>query len=114
MLPWMPSWVGDIDPMKRGYTLENRRVAVLAFALLVFFWGSVWGAIKIGLEYAPPLLFAGTRMLICGGVLTLAALVWPELRREVIKRQVVATQAMLHMHEVLVSRGTPRPDEAPS
>ncbi|MFL5980468.1 MAG: ATP-binding protein [Gaiellaceae bacterium] len=38
----------------------------------------------------------------------------PELRREVIKRQVVATQAMLHMHEVLVSRGTPRPDEAPS
>jgi drug/metabolite transporter (DMT)-like permease len=36
----------------------------------------VWGAIKIGLEYAPPVLFAGTRMLICGAVLTLAALVW--------------------------------------
>jgi O-acetylserine/cysteine efflux transporter len=76
MLPWMPSEVGGIDRMKRGYTLEDRRVAVLAFALLVFFWGSVWGAIKIGLEYAPPVLFAGTRMLICGAVLTLAALVW--------------------------------------
>jgi O-acetylserine/cysteine efflux transporter len=76
MLPWMPSWVGVIDRMKRGYTLEDRRVAILAFALLVFFWGSVWGAIKIGLQYAPPLLFAGTRMLICGAVLTFAALVW--------------------------------------
>ena len=62
--------------MKRGYTLEDRRVAVLAFALLVFFWGSVWGAIEVGLQYAPPLLFAGARMLICGAVLTLAALVW--------------------------------------
>jgi O-acetylserine/cysteine efflux transporter len=72
----MPSEVGTIDRMKRGYTLEDRRVAILAFALLVFFWGSVWGTIKIGLEYAPPVLFAGTRMLICGVVLTLAALVW--------------------------------------
>ena len=76
MLPWMPSWVGAIDRMKWGHTLEDRRGAVLAFALLVFFWGSVWGAIKIGLEYAPPVLFAGTRMLICGAVLTLVALIW--------------------------------------
>jgi drug/metabolite transporter (DMT)-like permease len=76
MLLWIPSEVGAIDRMKGGYTLEDRRAAVLAFALLVFFWGSVWGAIKIGLEYAPPLLFAGIRMLICGAVLALAALVW--------------------------------------
>src|SRR5215210_5472883 len=51
----MPSWVGAIARMKRGYTLEDRRVAILAFALL---------------------LFAGTRMLICGAVLTFAALLW--------------------------------------
>ena len=76
MLPWMPSWVGSIDPMKRNYRFEHRRVAVLAFVVLVLLWGSVWGAIKIGLEFAPPLLFAGIRMLICGAVLTLAALVW--------------------------------------
>ena len=37
-----------------------------------------------------------------------------DLRREVTKRQVLATQAMLHMHDVLVARGTPRRDEAPS
>jgi drug/metabolite transporter (DMT)-like permease len=72
----VPSEVGAIDRMKLGHALEDRRGAVLAFSLLVFFWGSVWGAIKIGLEYAPPVLFAGTRMLICGAVLTLAALVW--------------------------------------
>jgi class 3 adenylate cyclase len=34
-----------------------------------------------------------------------------ELRREVTKRQILATQAMLHMHEVLVARGTPRREE---
>jgi O-acetylserine/cysteine efflux transporter len=76
MLLWIPSEVGAIDRIKGGYTLEHPRVAALAYALLVFFWGSVWGAIKIGLEYAPPVLFAGTRMLICGAVLTLVALVW--------------------------------------
>jgi class 3 adenylate cyclase len=38
----------------------------------------------------------------------------PELRREVTKRQVVATQAMLHMHEVRLARGGLRRDEAPS
>jgi O-acetylserine/cysteine efflux transporter len=56
--------------------LEDRRFAVLAFALLVVFWGSAFGAIKISLEYAPPVLFAGTRTLLCGAVIALAALVW--------------------------------------
>ena len=44
----------------------DRRVAVLGFALLVLFWGSAYGAVKIALEYAPPVLFAGIRMLLCG------------------------------------------------
>ena len=56
----------------------DRRFSVLAFVLLVLFWGSAFGAIKISLEYAPPVLFAGTRTLLCGVVMTLAALVWSE------------------------------------
>ena len=56
--------------------LADRRVAALAVSLLVLFWGSTYGAIKIGLEYAPPVLFAGTRALLCGVVMALAALVW--------------------------------------
>jgi O-acetylserine/cysteine efflux transporter len=56
--------------------LEDRRFAFLAFALLVVFWGSAFTTIKIALGYAPPVLFAGTRTLLCGVVMTLAALVW--------------------------------------
>jgi O-acetylserine/cysteine efflux transporter len=56
--------------------LADRRFAVLAFVLLVMFWGSAFGAIKISLEYAPPVLFAGTRSILCGAVMTVAALIW--------------------------------------
>jgi drug/metabolite transporter (DMT)-like permease len=56
--------------------LEDRRFAVLAFALLVLFWGSTFTTIKIALSYSSPLLFAGTRTLLCGAVMTLVALVW--------------------------------------
>jgi len=56
--------------------LADRRFAVLAFALLVVFWGSAFGAIKVSLAYAPPVLFAGMRTLLCGAVVALAALVW--------------------------------------
>ncbi len=37
-----------------------------------------------------------------------------ELRREVTKRQVLATQAMLHTEEMLVQRGALRPDSDPA
>ncbi len=56
--------------------LEDRRFAVLAFTLLVLFWGSAFTTIKVALGYSPPLLFAGTRTLLCGAIMTLAALVW--------------------------------------
>jgi drug/metabolite transporter (DMT)-like permease len=65
--------------------LEDRRAAVLAFAFLVLFWGSAFAAIKVGLRYSPPILFAGTRTLLCGVTVTLAALVWgggANLRRD--------------------------------
>lgn len=63
----------------------KRRYVVLAFALLVLFWGSAFSVVKVGLEYAPPLLFAGLRTLLGGAAMTLVALVWggnPNLRRD--------------------------------
>jgi O-acetylserine/cysteine efflux transporter len=59
-----------------GSLLADRRIAVVAFVLLILFWGSAFGAIKIGLGHAPPVLFAGTRTLLCGMVAALAAFVW--------------------------------------
>lgn len=62
----------------------DRRLVVLAFVVLVVLWGSSFSAIKVGLEYAPPVLFAGVRSILGGLVMTLAALVWggrPKFRR---------------------------------
>jgi drug/metabolite transporter (DMT)-like permease len=58
---------------------------VLAFALLVLFWGSAFSVVKVGLEYSPPMIFAGLRTLIGGLVILLVAGVWggrPRLRRD--------------------------------
>lgn len=63
----------------------KRRYVVLAFALLVVFWGSSFSVVKVGLEYAPPMLFAGLRTLLGGSAMVVAALVWggnPHLRRD--------------------------------
>ena len=63
----------------------KRRFVVLAFALLVLFWGSAFAVVKVGLEYSPPLLFAGLRTLIGGLAMVLAAFLWggsPKLRRD--------------------------------
>ena len=54
----------------------KRRYAVLAFALLVLFWGSAFSVVKVGLEYSPPMIFAGLRTLIGGLVILLVAVVW--------------------------------------
>lgn len=63
----------------------KRRYVVLAFALLVIFWGSAFSVVKVGLEHAPPMFFAGLRTLLGGAAMTLVALVWggdPHLRRD--------------------------------
>ena len=63
----------------------KRRYVVVAFALLVLFWGSAFSVVKVGLEYSPPMLFAGLRTLIGGLVILLVAVVWggsPHLRRD--------------------------------
>ena len=65
--------------------LAERRFAILAFVFLILFWSSAFGAIKVSLEYAPPILFAGMRTLLCGAVVTLVALMWggqAHLRRD--------------------------------
>ena len=58
---------------------------VLAFVVLVALWGSAFSALKVGLEYAPPVLFAGIRSVLGGLVMFAAALVWggsPKFRRD--------------------------------
>lgn len=65
--------------------LSDRRFGVMAFVLLVLFWGSAFAVIKVGLGYSPPVLFAGIRTLLCGVVMALVALVWggwPNLKRD--------------------------------
>ncbi|HET7478506.1 MAG TPA: DMT family transporter [Rubrobacteraceae bacterium] len=63
----------------------KRRFGVLAFVLLVVFWSSAFSVVKIGLDYSPPLLFAGLRTMIGGIVITVAAALWggkPHFRRD--------------------------------
>ena len=63
----------------------KRRYVVLALALLVVFWGSAFSVVKVGLEYSPPMLFAGLRTLIGGLAILLVAVVWggsPHLRHD--------------------------------
>ncbi|MGZ6143409.1 MAG: EamA family transporter, partial [Myxococcales bacterium] len=51
----------------------------LAYITCCLLWGSTWMAIKIGLRDLPPLLFAGTRMMLAAAVLAVLGLVafWP-------------------------------------
>ena len=63
----------------------KRRYVVLAFTLLVVFWGAAFSFVKVGLEYSPPMIFAGLRTLIGGFAILLVAVVWggsPHLRRD--------------------------------
>lgn len=77
---------------------DRRRYTVLAFVVLVAVWGSSFPAIKVGLEHAPPVLFAGIRTLIGGGCVAVAALMWgirPRLGRGAVG--VVAVSALLNV-----------------
>ena len=63
----------------------KRRFVVLAFSLLVIFWGSAFAVVKVGLHYSPPVLFAGLRILTGGLAMVVAALLWggsPNVRRD--------------------------------
>ncbi|CAA9420919.1 MAG: Permease of the drug/metabolite transporter (DMT) superfamily [uncultured Rubrobacteraceae bacterium] len=63
----------------------RRRFGVLAFVALVLAWSSAFSVVKVGLDYAPPVLFAGGRTLLSGVIMTFVALAWggnPNLRRD--------------------------------
>ena len=63
----------------------KRHYVVLAFALLVLFWGSAFSVVKVGLGYSPPMIYAGLRTLVGGFAILLVAVVWggsPHLRRD--------------------------------
>jgi drug/metabolite transporter (DMT)-like permease len=63
----------------------RRRFGVLAFVVLVLAWSSSFSVVKVGLDYAPPVLFAGLRTLLSGVIMTAVALVWggsPNLGRD--------------------------------
>ena len=58
---------------------------MLAFVVLVLAWSSSFSVVKVGLDYAPPVLFAGLRTLLSGVIMTGVALVWggsPNLGRD--------------------------------
>ncbi len=50
-------------------TSRERFGAYGAWAAVCFFWGTTYLAIRVGLESFQPLLFAGLRFLIAGGLL---------------------------------------------
>ncbi|AEH37965.1 DMT family transporter [Halopiger xanaduensis] len=65
-----------------GSVPDGYREAVL-FSILALCWGSSFVAIEIGLEYVPPLLFAGFRYAIAGAiVLGYAAVATDQVRPE--------------------------------
>lgn len=48
----------------------------IPFIALVMIWGSAFAVIKVGLEYSPPVLFAGVRTLIGGLAMMVMAALW--------------------------------------
>jgi O-acetylserine/cysteine efflux transporter len=70
---------------RAGPIFGRRCFVVPAFAMLVLFWGSAFAAVKVGLDYSPPVLFAGMRSFVGGLTITAVALVWggrPNLGRD--------------------------------
>ena len=64
-----PRLIAVGDPASRSAARERAAVVLLVLA-----WGTTFAAIKIGLESAPPILFAGLRSLLGGAVM--AVLAW--------------------------------------
>jgi drug/metabolite transporter (DMT)-like permease len=65
---------------------ENRLLVFFCFFCVYVIWGSTYLAIRYAVESIPPLLTAGTRHLIAGSILLVAALgkgarpTWPQIR----------------------------------
>ncbi|MDQ2052292.1 EamA family transporter [Natronolimnohabitans sp. A-GB9] len=68
-------------------TIPNEYREAVLFSMLALCWGSSFVAIEIGLEYVPPLLFAGFRYAIAGVIVfgyaaMVADRIWPTSRGE--------------------------------
>lgn len=61
--------------------VPGKRGALLLLLAVIVIWGVNWPVMKVGVGYMPPLLFAGTRMVIGCAVLFLVAAWAGELRR---------------------------------
>lgn len=53
--------------------MKEKSLVLLAYLAVCFFWGSTYLAIKFGVKYFPPLLFAGIRFIIAGLIMLLYA-----------------------------------------
>jgi len=56
-------------PPPKGSAINRRFKVVLAFALVYVFWGSTYLGIRIAVGRIPPILMAGVRFLIAGGLM---------------------------------------------
>lgn len=61
--------MGDVEKTPPPGTGTGALKVVLAFASVYLFWGSTYLAIRVAVETMPPLLMAGTRFLLAGGLL---------------------------------------------
>ncbi len=48
--------------------MQERKLVWIAYIAVCIFWGSTYLAIRIGVQELPPMLFAGIRFLIAGGI----------------------------------------------
>ncbi len=70
--------------------MSRNTKAYLALVFICIVWGTTYLAIRVGVQYFPPFLFAGTRQVLAGLILIPLALIgnrqmdlsWPNLRRQ--------------------------------
>src|SRR3989442_15647743 len=62
---------GGPRPAEAGLTMAGLRgKPLIAYLVVCVFWGSTYLAIRVGVGVLPPLLFAGLRFLVAGGLVT--------------------------------------------
>jgi drug/metabolite transporter (DMT)-like permease len=55
--------------LSREALITRRFHVIIAFALVYFFWGSTYLGIRLAVERVPPILLAGVRFVIAGGLM---------------------------------------------
>ena len=73
--------------------LDNR--PILTFCIVCFIWGTTWMATKVALTTIPPLLMAGSRFVVAGGLMTAIGLRRERFARADIGRLLLSTLFMI-------------------